>query len=977
MQPFPYLLWCLFPMKVSLFWPQHPRTIVSLALVWTVLSNVGLSAAFLSHAAWGLESQQRSQPIPTQDLHLAQRTPPPDTTNPRDRDPEADEPEEEDPTVDSELQPFEEAIEDRQVVEGLFTLYYDEDDRLLSAKIQPEQLGNTYLLQSNLSRGLGEFGLYRGMPLQDLPFTLRRVQNQIQVVVPNSSIRSRPGDVTEPFRDQFFSDSTIISLPIISIHDETKGILVDLQPLLDITSPSFQNLSLWVGFLGYGASSSRLETVSAFPLNLELEVLYDFTGGGGDSFFTPVSIPNPNAFTLGVHYSLSKIEPNPDYQPRLADERVGYFLTAYWDLGDRRSRDPFVRYINRWHLQKQDPTAALSPPTKPIVFWLENTIPPDYRAAVERGVLAWNKAFEDLGFQDAIQVKQMPDDADWDPADVRYNTIRWTTSLDGGFALGPSRVNPYTGEILDSDILIDENYVRYNAIQFGTLGHGTMESQLPWPSLTGDPRVCDARLGMALLKTPELRQQLPTLSNSAAFSDRCYSQQAQQLLGLGALSLSLTRNVLPSSPEMQKFLNESVSHVVAHEVGHALGLRHNFHGSTHLSPAQLQDPQVGQEQMLSSSVMDYLPPNLAAPGQPQGDYFPLGIGPYDQWAIDYGYRPLPPNASPSETQRFLKAIADRAVDLDYGTDEDAYTNLDPDIALFDLSNDTLTYSQGQMDLARSLWETLDRRYPAPGESYSETRAAFNQIFSHYVFNAYQLTQYVGGRSLTRYLGGDTQDHYPLEPVDVAKQREALAILNDRLFRAEAFDFPPNLVRQMPSSRWYHWAASPSFTSVEYPLADQVLIWQTLVMADLFSPDRLSRLRDTALQYPGVEPLTLPELFESLQDNIWVQYLDFQPDQQEIPLLQRRLQDQYVTLLVTLTQEGYGAVENAIAFPDFLIAIYTLGAPREAKVLARHYLETLGKTVQKAQRRDDRLDLESQLHLDNTYDRIQRALNPNP
>jgi len=585
----------------------------------------------------------------------------------------------------------------------------------------------------------------------------------------------------------------------------------------------------------------------------------------------------------------------------------------------------------------------------------------------------WNKAFEKLGFQNAIVAEQMPDDADWDPADVRYNTIRWTTSIDGGFAFGPSRVNPYTGEILDSDILVDENFVRFSVQQFQTLGQDPLGGAAAWSRLTQDPRICNAQLGLLMLKNPKLRERLPDWNSPMAGVDRCYSQQTRQLLSLGALSLSLTQNALPSGPEMKKFLDQAVQHVVAHEVGHTLGLRHNFHGSTLRSPEELQNPVLSQDGILSSSVMDYLPPNLAAPGAAQGNFFSLGIGEYDEWAIAYGYTPFSADLSPSEVRRRLKTIADQSVHLDYGTDEDAFTDLDPEIALFDLSSDALTYNIGQMKLAQDLWHKLDDRYPVPGESYSDGRFAFNQIFFHYIFNAYALTRYVGGRSVTRYLGGDTTDRYPLEPVGVEQQRQALQIINDRVFRAEAFDFPPTLARKLPPPRWLDWSNDPFTEPVEYPLGDRVLTWQTLILADLFAPDRLQRLRDTAFQYPGATPLTLEELFDSVQTAIWSNYLNFDGDQIEIPLVQRRLQQQYLTLLINLTQEGYIALDNATTFPDLLLAIYTINAPQEAKNMAWHSLGELSKALKQATKQDGQLDLDSQLHLKSSYDRIQKVL----
>ena len=122
---------------------------------------------------------------------------------------------------------------------------------------------------------------------------------------------------------------------------------------------------------------------------------------------------------------------------------------------------PYVRYINRWHLEKENPTAKLSKPKQPLVYWLENTIPVEYRDWVKEGVLMWNSAFEKIGFQDAIEVRQMPDTADWDPADARYNTVRWMIQPGGGYAVGPSRAHPYTGQLYDADIRISADFMRY------------------------------------------------------------------------------------------------------------------------------------------------------------------------------------------------------------------------------------------------------------------------------------------------------------------------------------------------------------------------------------------------------------------------------------------------------------------------------------------------------------------------------------
>src|SRR5690606_82032 len=163
-----------------------------------------------------------------------------------------------------------------------------------------------------------------------------------------------------------------------------------------------------------------------------------------------------------LSYSINVLPENTGYQPRLADSRVGYFTTTYRDIGKPGADTPWVRHINRWKLEKADPTLKISPPKEPIVFYLEHTIPVRYRRWVREGVLEWNKAFERVGISNAIEVYQQ--DArtgahmDKDPEDARYNFVLWTNA-GMGFAIGPSRVDPRTGQILDADVVMDEGFI--------------------------------------------------------------------------------------------------------------------------------------------------------------------------------------------------------------------------------------------------------------------------------------------------------------------------------------------------------------------------------------------------------------------------------------------------------------------------------------------------------------------------------------
>lgn len=859
-----------------------------------------------------------------------------------------------------DLQPFDKAIKKTQKIEGLFTLYRAKETGKLYAEIRPDQLNQNYLTTITLESGVGESGLYSGLPAKDFLFQLRRVNQNLQFVVPNTYFRTRPGDPLQSSIDRSFSDSVLAALPIKSIHPKRKTLLVDLSPLLLGDFAELTPLVNWLLEASYSIDTnlSYFGPVKAFPQNVEIESVYGFSSAGASpeesSYIS--SVPDSRALTLRVHYSFSELPKNNGYRPRLADDRIGYFITAYQDFSDDNRPEPFVRYINRWHLEKQDPDAVLSPPKQPIVFWIENTVPLEYRDAVREGVLMWNRAFEKIGFRDAIEVKQMPDNATWDPADIRYNTIRWFNSFDTAFAMGPSRVNPLTGQILDADIIVDANFIRFLKQGFNTL---VAQSQSAGKA---NKNLC----ALAQVQPPYLRAsddttkaELPAAVSRFAHrlheQDACYSTEIAHQFAAGRLSLALMQNAMPSGAEMQKYVHQFMRELIAHEVGHTLGLRHNFHASTMLHPSNLNNTKLTQSKGLVSSVMDYSAANLAPPGMKQGDYFTPVVGPYDEWAIAYGYKQIAATVPQAEL-RELKAIAQQSAtpELAYGTDEDMIAGVDPEVNIFDLSGDTLLYSQWQMDNAREMWKRLEKRYPIQGESYTEVRDVFDTIFFYYVSYALQANNYVGGQSLSRYHGGDASDRLPLEPIPADRQRQALALLQKYVFDDTTFQFSPQLLNKLAPSRWNHWGTSVPIFNLDYPLHDRVLFLQSIVLRDLMSGERLARIKDTELKAAPGQAIALPELFETLQTNIWQEVV--QPDQPLTSLssLRRGLQREHLNLLTNMV-------------------LRKRRVPEDARTLAWYQLRQLHSSLGDTLRKGRNLDLYTKAHLEETRDRINKTL----
>ena len=878
----------------------------------------------------------------------------------------------------SDEEAFDLAIEDAEKLNGLIDLYYNEERGTILAEIDPDQLDRFYLLVVTLSRGIGELGLVNGMPMGDFTFKFQKQGETIHLVLPNINFRyDRSGDrgVNQAILDRSFSDSTLYSFPIIATHPNRDSYLIDLTDLL-VTS-DLSGFQGWLGFLGYTPDlpTSYLRDVRAYPNNLEFESIVGFAG---EPWIWPETLPDYRQFSLGFRYSLSELPHNPDFRPRAADNRVGYFLSAYQNLDETREANRFVRLIQRWDLKKRDPEAELSPPEKPIVFWIENTVPPEHRQAVRDGILSWNAAFEQAGFINAIEVRQMPDDADWDPEDVRYNTVRWLTTESTSFAgIGPSRVNPLTGEILDADILIDGGIARLASSQvaayFGRdeLGLERMAAELLAPrspaspaSLTSSSRLTNALpIDLSQLQARCEGEQCRRLAEIPAFVPRGWGQRSglsslcnitNSHAAIGAMALPLLQGTLPYRENFDEYVRQYITHVVSHEVGHTLGLRHNFHGSTHLAPAELNNPAIVAERGLISSVMDYTPVNIAPPGVEQGKFYATEVGAYDRWAIEYGYRDFD-NQSPATERNALDAIANRAQanpELSYGTDEDAWIGDDPAINLFDLSSDPAAFAKIQYDNARLMWDRLDSSYPSASGAAEELRERFDLILMYYFRQTAILLEQIGGQSFTRTAPETGDRRIPFTPISRDQQLQSLDLVMDYTFAPDAFEFDGDLLNRLVPSRWSHWGM-PWSSQLEYPAFDRISFIQSTTLASLLSPTRMEKLREIEFKSDPGTALTLPDLFDRLDLSIWSEIQAAIPS--NITDLRRELQRNYVKLQIDMVLERTYALEDA-------------------RTLTRRSLQRTRDRLETALNRSSQLDTYTQAHLEDTKIQIDQALN---
>ena len=341
---------------------------------------------------------------------------------------------------------------------SLYTLYKHKKDEKLLAELPAGFASHKYFLALTVAAGDEFAGLQEG----DLYFYWRRYGNRLAMIQPNVEHRSTGDNESKASVKRLFTDRVLLDTPILTIGP-TGGPVIDLNYLFVSQSSTF------FGSAGRISNSSlvTIEKAKAFPKNIEVAIEGPTSGS-----FSLFGGRTPNGQLKTLHYSLSLITPTPGYTPRVADPRIGYFTTGYTDLGKYKDTETRTRFINRWHLTKRDSSLALSPPVQPIRFILEHTVPVRYRRWVTQGVDHWNKAFEKIGFLNAIEIDfqdaQTGRNMDLDPEDVRYNFIRWLNN-DIGTAIGPSRVNPLTGEILDADIILTDGWIRHYYGQFSEI----------------------------------------------------------------------------------------------------------------------------------------------------------------------------------------------------------------------------------------------------------------------------------------------------------------------------------------------------------------------------------------------------------------------------------------------------------------------------------------------------------------------------
>jgi len=644
---------------------------------------------------------------------------------------------------------------------GYFNLYWDAKQGKLWLEV--DKYGADFLYQSSLPAGVGsnDIGLDRGQLGATRVVRFERSGPKVLLIQENLDYRAVTSDVDEQRAvRESFAESVLWGFKVEA--EDGERALVDATDFFLRDAHGVPAALKRANQGNFHLDSSRcavyLPNTKNFPLNTEVEATLTFAGDDPGRWVRDVT-PDPNAITVREHHSFVQLPP-PGYQPRVYDPRAGFFDVSYMDYATPITEPIVKRFIARHRLEKKDPSAAMSEPVKPIVYYLDRGAPEPIRSALLEGANWWNQAFEAAGYKNAFHVELMPEGAD--PMDLRYNVIQWVHRATRGWSYGASVVDPRTGEIIK--------------------GHVTL----------GSLRV-----------------------------------RQDYLIAEGLLAPYETGKSV--SPKMREMALARLRQLAAHEVGHTLGLMHNYSAST----------------VNRSSVMDYPPPyvKLGADGTPDlSDAYANGIGEWDKVAIAYGYQDFPKS---TDEHAALNKILNQAFGrgLRYLTDQDARpAGSSSSLAhLWDYGPNAVDELDRLMKVRAAALKRFGEDNIREGAPLATIEDALVPVYLLHRYQVEAASKLVGGMDYTFSVRGDGQQATRI--VAPAEQRRALAAVLATL-KPEVLALPGSLLQIIPprppgyprGREHFKIHTSPAFDALA---PAEAAAQHTLQF--LFNPDRAARL----------------------------------------------------------------------------------------------------------------------------------------
>ena len=822
---------------------------------------------------------------------------------------EAGEYEEEQPQTIADL------TENSESYDGLFTLYRNRDTGETHVEVMPEHLDKEYIYVSVSTDGVVEGGTFRGNYRENRVLSVSRHFDRIEIRAENASFYFDPDNPLSRAADANISSGLLASQPILAEDEDTGAMLIAADNLFasetlsqvkpspdpdpDEWEPSFE-----LGTLSQ--EKSKITAIRNYPLNTDVQVEYVYENPA-PVVFGDEEVTDSRYVSIHLQHSLIAM-PENDYRPRFTDHRMGFFAEQVTDLTDD-SVTPYRDLVQRWHLVKQDPAADISEPVEPIVWWIENTTPVEFRESIREGVLAWNESFEKIGFRNALQVRVQPDDADWDAGDIRYNVLRWTSSPNPPFSgYGPSFTNPRTGQIIGADIMLEyAGVTRRVHVQ----------------------RILD---NLDFSRIPERFE--PAW---CSFGHELHLSQVFGRLAVDALQMG--------SAAEERLIHEFLVDLTLHEVGHTLGFAHNFAASNMLTPDEIYDPEVVAERSLQASVMDYTDVHIATGGREQTAYFGTSPGAYDDWIVEYSYSP--PLDDPEAELERLREIASRSTEpqLLFGTDDHVMRApgwaMDPRVHWYDLTSDPVGYAEERLSLIEELLVTAREKNAAEGESWHRLRDAYAVLLAQFSRSISVLAHQVGGVYVNRSVSGQPGADVPFVPVSLETQQRAMDGIALHLLAPDALEGSGELYSYLQAQRrlWNFWGETEDPKVHEW-----LLSVQGGVLEHLLHPTVMTRITDSRLYGNEYE---LADVMGDLTAAI------FDADRRgDVNTFRQNLQVEYVSRLTYIvTGEEHDHPSQSMALYQLREIERMLGSKRTGNVETRAHTQNILYIIRRALEED--------------------------